>query len=1129
MANLKPKKPKTNNNYYWFLLLPVAAIVILVILLIPKSKHFDWDDDDDDPDSPSTGLVTQRGHSAIDRFTDEELLNIPEAPDPEWGGNSPAFRKEVAPGIVISARKNAFEKPTEVKFRFATEAEHKKACQAVQQQLQYHTPLFSFDLDAGLESTQRIPGTFHVELDMDKLDIPEETRNGIRVCRIDENGNVQEWNSSLDGNKFSFDTDKNCLWLLTFSAVAVITAKIGMSSLVVGGITLVGSAPLLMSYGNLELYFFRKTFVYDYFKVPHYGTISIGFCPDETEHPNPAKYIKAVKDVNQRLAELQEKAEQDERDIQDYHRSLRNADNPIPIYIGVDEKFSFARLYADYLVRDSELKKLLKELDKEKPQSIKDIEKMVEVSIVYLKDVQGLKVPGSMCGIYLGDNGFVGGSNGSRVEGAYNHFCGLNPWLGINYLGNYVVKEGTETVNGVEREKRIIKESVKDKLLMTVCHELFHHFHSSYVINSFFRDSRLAESTAAVLEHDFTDWLYETGKLDFDPRSREGDNKLQYADRSPKYWLLGALTRPVMPSFANLDQLGELCKATLVTLMRSAMLTNNDELFVDTTEMNRRIRAQKEAIDEMSRRANLSFEQLCDIFGYVGELKKGGPNCDAGYMLGDFIDYLRENVNRETTLHDILMYGSGWNLAEAFKKGFGIESEEKFYEHYEGFILKNIKDIVSKQYRFVTDESTDYHSLYYNQLMPLVNLTPQDCVHELKCWAHADNYACRTVSFFNRPNNGNYNLLLIPSPELKGDGEKAVKAAILKGDSVLAPNPYYLEADSNGNRSPESVVMLLTHKFREYESSCNSMYGVPFSDDDYYYDAVAYFAPREKPIVNSTPNGDYRFLFKEKPVEVLKKKKYVTGVEFMLKDNRTGKPVASQKVPFPEDSSEPLNALLTYPNRRAGEEPDVSGYARWYYQPNPRDTTSYYSPWSETGEAGGGLLIDNDTYLYDMGPFRNPSSNLTSLPKGHLKVWSDGRFEWRSPAASSENMSVSAFTVSGQGKLGARLSQVVVNVDGVLGEIDSLSFHSSGLTVNEKQWNERGEEYTVTTEYSVRNVQDAFICYKNPRTPGATIKVILNFPKAVRRRGNGASEESLLEFFGYGEERERSTSPFLDD
>ncbi|MCR4808639.1 MAG: hypothetical protein K5896_02120, partial [Prevotella sp.] len=190
MANLKPKKPKTNNNYYWFLLLPVAAIVILVILLIPKSKHFDWDDDDDDPDSPSTGLVTQRGHSAIDRFTDEELLNIPEAPDPEWGGNSPAFRKEVAPGIVISARKNAFEKPTEVKFRFATEAEHKKACQAVQQQLQYHTPLFSFDLDAGLESTQRIPGTFHVELDMDKLDIPEETRNGIRVCRIDENGNV---------------------------------------------------------------------------------------------------------------------------------------------------------------------------------------------------------------------------------------------------------------------------------------------------------------------------------------------------------------------------------------------------------------------------------------------------------------------------------------------------------------------------------------------------------------------------------------------------------------------------------------------------------------------------------------------------------------------------------------------------------------------------------------------------------------------------------------------------------------------------------------------------------------------------------------------------------------------------
>ena len=165
------KKPSTNKKYYWFLLLPLAAIVVLAILLIPRSKHHDWDDDEDEEDNPTE--IARHGRTPI---LDEDLRNIPEASEPEWGGNSPAFSKEVAPGIVISASKNAFEQPTDVKFRFATEEEDKMAGKAVEQRMELHAPLFTFSLDAGLEPTQRIPGTFNVAMDLEQLEIPEELR-----------------------------------------------------------------------------------------------------------------------------------------------------------------------------------------------------------------------------------------------------------------------------------------------------------------------------------------------------------------------------------------------------------------------------------------------------------------------------------------------------------------------------------------------------------------------------------------------------------------------------------------------------------------------------------------------------------------------------------------------------------------------------------------------------------------------------------------------------------------------------------------------------------------------------------------------------------------------------------------
>jgi hypothetical protein len=266
---------------------------------------------------------------------------------------------------------------------------------------------------------------------------------------------------------------------------------------------------------------------------------------------------------------------------------------------------------------------------------------------------------------------------------------------------------------------------------------------------------------------------------------------------------------------------------------------------------------------------------------------------------------------------------------------------------------------------------------------------------------------------------------------------------------------------------------------------------------------------------------------KEIPSKALLDKQYVTGIQFFVKDNRTNK-IDTAKVEYKKDSVE-MWAFLTLPPGRAGEEPDITALARWYYQPDPNDTTCYYSPWSEESERASGPIIDNDTYIYVAGEYSDiGSQNLTSHAKGHLKVWSDGRFEWSNPAFSAGSCRVTQFQCKGKGVLGAELNTIVVDVDGAVGDIDPTSFSSSELTVFRKETNSQGEQVEVSTVYKITDVKDAFVCFTKPLSPNAPVKVLINFPKATIWRQNGGRAGNGLEITGYGKVEQASMSPFDD-
>lgn len=112
--------------------------------------------------------------------TADQLLNgIPDIEPEETAnvlpaGNSKAFSIEPQPGIVISAEENALDHDREFTMTPCTEDEFAEFDEAIQEVDPDEKLLYAWDLDAGLAEDEILPGTFHVDLDLEELGILEE-------------------------------------------------------------------------------------------------------------------------------------------------------------------------------------------------------------------------------------------------------------------------------------------------------------------------------------------------------------------------------------------------------------------------------------------------------------------------------------------------------------------------------------------------------------------------------------------------------------------------------------------------------------------------------------------------------------------------------------------------------------------------------------------------------------------------------------------------------------------------------------------------------------------------------------------------------------------------------------------
>ena len=309
---------------------------------------------------------------------------------------------------------------------------------------------------------------------------------------------------------------------------------------------------------------------------------------------------------------------------------------------------------------------------------------------------------------------------------------------------------------------------------------------------------------------------------------------------------------------------------------------------------------------------------------------------ECGYMLADLLQLLWDKKpNPRDTLDFAKMmnrYAVDKGLVKSLEDIFGIENDLAFVKYYEGFCQKYIGEIENKQYSYRMMDAGDH------LVLPNVEHRPDHCIMRVKNLGEKGGqkgYPFMVNAFRILAKNQNssgprqrYNLFAVPSKAVK-PGE--VKFSFIKKDDFTADNMYF-SSPAQGAPPPFVAAAVMTRP-----NSKDLVMG-----DDYYYDIVAFYQPTATPEV-SGPSLDKRgLLVKPKctPLAELKEKEYVTGLQIVMENNKTGS-MQSFVVKVKDWKNEfvaPYNKLGITDTASV----DVSLRSRWYYD-SPQGQR-YYSP-----------------------------------------------------------------------------------------------------------------------------------------------------------------------------------------
>ncbi|MCR5673810.1 MAG: zinc ribbon domain-containing protein [Lachnospiraceae bacterium] len=450
-------------------------------------------------------------------------------------GNSKAFSVQPAEGVTISAPENALDKNRkfkmeEVPIERSIELEESLTDMFEDEDFAVYK---TWELDAGLEDNEILPGTFDIEVDLEELGIDESQYENVVLVRTDDSGVSYEYCTELDGHTLKAKSDQNCL----LTTVILYT-----------GITLAGMAVYDTTLLSGTKAYYRPTLRkgISKFDVQVDGEDRFKIIADM---PKVRKLLQDLEKEETRINEKMENAAIKNALTEAIKESSLSEENKATLlknipadlqYYKIDTKLrnqifgdaiwtkdmkkgmevrnamhsKFTRFLKAEKEKDKEYAAFLEKVenlkhDKEDLEEVKkeftQIDRICDYLVKaykYLRDDRNLKVPTDVTQVHLSYEST--GSSGTSAK----------PTVGNSYMVLYLpqFKSGSETAY--------------DDLFLTITHELFHSVQREYVSKPM-SNVGFDEMSAMALEWDaFLDY---SGKTDPDTGKRyitSGKDKL---------------------------------------------------------------------------------------------------------------------------------------------------------------------------------------------------------------------------------------------------------------------------------------------------------------------------------------------------------------------------------------------------------------------------------------------------------------------------------------------------------------------------------------------------------------------------------------------------------------------------
>ena len=830
------------------------------------------------------GCKDDAGTGAItDKLTDEFMNSFrsPGEISHHYRGHSSAIDITPDVGMHVSAPENAFARETKISVTGVSDEEFKAIDRTFEPA--HVEPLLAYHLDAGLGDDEVMPGVYQVEFDLKKLDIPESLWSRLSWYRVAEDGKVTEFASVVKDGKLIYESSQN--------SVAVVgllkwfgpwfAKAVGVK---VGAYTAIAAPIYYGVFGYIR---------YDGMpKLPdessswiqvtdEWGKFTLYYDQQESENQDASPKDK---NGNSKMKKAEEKyKELKEKARQEYERRIEDAGkNDNPSWLGNIVQSHYQKEEAKKRISQDDILDELAKKDSELQLLLLDKFFQTPNSVNDVIDMQCL------CNRYLCDKQEL-----KKTWYRFDVFLTGDKFMNeksedtmayaMAYDGffTFICLRNSMLV-GFNRGKYFYNKERVNEMLVTMCHETFHMKQYHYIASTTLtKDDRLCEATAVILERQFADYLEAHGLSD--PNNRAD---LALTSCEGREWLSWTLEKPLP---ANSD-------------------------------------------DE--------DKPISVAMGAAGLL-----NCDIGYMLGEFIQFLLDTKDNKVTLKKIWEnYDYSLGFHGMLMNDFGFKSDSEFALAYENFCKKYMKEIVSEQVK------ADNKAYKRGLLDKPVSVSPRYSVHRfsnlsMNVKGHgafsdytAGAYATKVFQFVPHKDcvKLKYNTFIYPSPVIS---QGMLKTVVL--DSKYNYNdskPFFAEIKTNRTDSvtPSNVVLFYRPNISGVEMT-----------NDWWVDVVTLFEPEEKPVVRADDKENVFVVdTRVRPENTLVQKGYVSGLEILARNVKTGRKYVKRI----ENGDCGKSEDILYRNVGVSEfdrDYEVSFATRWYYR-NEEQRLYYYSPYTDS-------------------------------------------------------------------------------------------------------------------------------------------------------------------------------------